>query len=229
MVVVPLMGVFLLGGCGREEAKPQTQPAPAVQASAPNDQPAAPLDRIAPPGPVKGDEPLPPNHPPLGANTPAAPGQSLSPETISRQAAAHPKAAGRKTLNVVVPEAVKGKWTAVNIAITGPDGKEREVRVPLGDRVAIDKTGSTLRVLTFLPSYTSDFQTVTSSSNEPVNPAIQVQLARRDEVLAEGWVFQNLPDFNSFSSDQVRVRLLSAEPAELRTEAGGKPGPVKVK
>ena len=60
-------------------------------------------------------------------------------------------------------------------------------------------------------AYTSDFQTVTSSSNEQINPAVQVQATLNGQVVAEGWVFQNLPEFNSFKSEQVKVRLISAE------------------
>ena len=32
--------------------------------------------------------------------------------------------------------------------------------------------------------------------------------------VAVGWLFQNLPEFNSFESNRVELRLLSAEGAE---------------
>ncbi|MHB8165976.1 MAG: hypothetical protein ACYDDT_04280 [Sulfuricella sp.] len=190
------------GGCGKEEAK-QAKTAP-----------AAPLTNSVMPAPVKGDEPLPPNHPPLGTVS------GYSPQTLDKGVAAvHPKLDGKKVLTVVVPESIKGHWKAVNLVITGPDGKEKAIRAALGDKngkIAISADEAQLRVMNFLPAYTSDFNTATSSSNEPTNPAVQVQLIKQGKVLAEGWVFQKLPDFNSFSSSLVKVKLVSAEPVKKK-------------
>jgi hypothetical protein len=44
-----------------------------------------------------------------------------------------------------------------------------------------------------------------------MNPAVQIEVIANGQVLAEGWVFQNLPDFNSFKSEQVQVRLVSGK------------------
>ncbi|MHB1619065.1 MAG: hypothetical protein ACYCTY_03655 [Sulfuricella sp.] len=197
LVVLPLALVLFAGGCGKEEAK-QAKTAP-----------AAPLTNPVMPAPVKGDEPLPPNHPPLGTLS------DNSPQTLDNGVAAiHPKLDGKKVLTVVVPDSIKGHWKAVNLVITGPDGKEKAVRAAVDGKIAIGADGAQLHVINFLPAYTSDFNTATSSSNEPTNPAVQVQLIKQGKVLAEGWVFQKLPDFNSFSSSLVKVKLVSAEPVK---------------
>ncbi|MCL4471528.1 MAG: hypothetical protein ACYC05_13150 [Sulfuricella sp.] len=208
LVVLPLALVLFAGGCGKEEAK-QAKTAPAAQTAENSGSPAAPPANKVLPAPVKGDEPLPPNHPPLGAVT------GNSSQTLDNgAAAAHPKLDGKKALAVVVPDSIKGHWKAVNLVITGPDGKEKAVRAAVGDKIDIGTEGAQMHVMNFLPAYTSDFNTATSSSNEPTNPAVQVQLIKQGKVLAEGWVFQKLPDFNSFSSGLVKVKLVSAEPAK---------------
>ncbi|MHB9100485.1 MAG: hypothetical protein ACYC2E_03050 [Sulfuricella sp.] len=211
LVVLPLALVLFAGGCGKEEAK-QAKTAPAAQTAEKSSTPAAPPGYPVSPAPVKGDEPLPPNHPPLGAVS------GNAPQTLDNGAAAvHPKLDGKKALAVVVPDSIKGRWKAVNLVITGPDGKEKAVRAAVDGKdgkIAIGADGAQLRVMNFLPAYTSDFNTATSSSNEPTNPAVQVQLIKQEKVLAEGWVFQKLPDFNSFSSSLVKVKLVSAEPVK---------------
>jgi len=208
LVVLPLALVLFTCGCGKEEAK-QAKTAPAAQTAEKSSTPAAPPTNPVMPAPVKGDEPLPPNHPPLGAVS------DNSPQTLDKGVAAvHPKLDGKKVLAVVVPDSIKGHWKAVNLVITGQDGKEKAVRAAIDGKIAIGTDGAQLRVMNFLPAYTSDFNTATSSSNEPTNPAVQVQLIKQGKVLAEGWVFQKLPDFNSFSSSLVKVKLVSGEPAK---------------
>jgi hypothetical protein len=77
--------------------------------------------------------------------------------------------------------------------------------------VDVANTGLSLSVTAFVPAFISDAGVVSSSSNNLDNPAVQLQLHDRTGKVTEGWVFQSLPDFNSFSSKQVSVRLLSAE------------------
>jgi hypothetical protein len=166
--------------------------------------------------PVKGNEALPPSHPPLPTAPPPHPTAGTDTQTDLNQqlAAQHPKPAGKKKLTVVVPDSVKGKWASATLAVT-TDGGEKELKLAIGDKVSLGKNLQ-LQLVHYLPAYTSDFQSVTSSSNEQVNPAVQVQAISNGQVLAEGWIFQNLPEFNSFNSEQVKVRLISAERAQKK-------------
>lgn len=164
--------------------------------------------------PVKGDEPLPPSHPPLPSAAPPHPTSDAgNPPDLNQQLASqHPKPEGKKKLAVAVPDSVKGKWASATIAVT-VDGAEKEIKLAIGNKVSLGKNLQ-LQLVHYLPAYTSDFQTVTSSSNEQINPAIQVQAISNGQVVSEGWIFQNLPEFNSFSSELVKVRLISAEPTK---------------
>ena len=44
---------------------------------------------------------------------------------------------------------------------------------------------------------------------------MKVRLLENQKDVAVGWLFQNLPEFNSFKSDKLEVRLLSAEAVEV--------------
>ncbi len=121
----------------------------------------------------------------------------------------HPKTAQTSTLRI--PPEVKAKWKSVELSITAAGGKEQRTRVTIGDKVTVANSDLSISVAAFVPAFVSDAGVVSSSSNNPDNPAVQLQLRDRKGKIAEGWVFQSLPEFNSFSSSKVSVRLLSAE------------------
>lgn len=208
-----LVCAVFINGCSKNQSNPPPTAAPttaasAAAASAPANPPNA---RNMSSVPVKGDEQLPPNHPAISSMNPphagaiaddkAGPGNQI--------ASQHPKPEGKKQLAVVIPDSVKGKWSAANIAVT-VNGTEKEIKATIGNKIALGNNLE-LRIVHYLPAYTSDFKTVTSTSDKQTNPAIMIQAIASGKVVAEGWVFQNLPDFNSFNSEQVKVHLISAE------------------
>ncbi len=130
-------------------------------------------------------------------------------DTTSDSGFVHPKTNLSSTLSI--PPEVKAKWKTVELAITPAGGKEQRAHVAIGGKVAIANTALSLSVDAFVPAFMSDAGVVSSSSNQLDNPAVELQLHDHKEKIAEGWVFQNLADYNSFSSSQVNVRLLSAE------------------
>lgn len=197
--------IVAIGGCKQSPPPTEETPPAAAQTS------TAPASDMISNVPVKGDEALPPSHPPLPSATPPHPtGEAGNQPDLNQQLAAqHPQSAGKKKPAVVVPDSVKGQWASATLAVTA-GGSEKELKLALGDKISLGKNLQ-LHLLHYLPAYTSDFQTVTSSSNEQINPAVQVQATSNGQVVAEGWVFQNLPEFNSFKSEQVKVRLISAQ------------------
>lgn len=205
--------IMAITGCNQTPppATEKTPPAAAQTSAAP-----APDNKMISNIPVKGDEALPPSHPPLPSATPPHPtgADGNRPDLNQQLASQHPKPAGKKKLAVVVPDSVKGQWASATLAVTA-EGAEKELKLAIGDKISLGKNLQ-LHLVHYLPAYTSDFQSVTSSSNEQVNPAVQVQAISNGQVVAEGWIFQNLPEFNSFSSEQVKVRLISAERAQKK-------------
>ena len=217
LIVSSLAVMFFLAGCERgaeQVAEPEKSPE------------ALPA--------VTGSEELPPGHPPLDEKpaAPAIPAGSTMPsnhpaiDDVSDQADAeasgqeedeyaHPELSGAE-IEIKVSDEVAAGWSAVLLSVSEL-GAARELRAPLGENIALEQTGMVLRADAFLPSYTSDFNTITSASNTLDNPAVMVWLTKGDEVVARGWVFQNLPEYNTFKSDSVDVQLLSAESIETGT------------
>lgn len=177
---------------------------------------SAPASSLISNVPVKGNEALPPSHPPLPPTASPHPTNDAENRSDLNQliAAEHPKATGTKKLAVVVPDSVKGQWASATLSVSS-GGSDKEIRLAIGDKVSLGNKLQ-LHLVHYLPAYTSDFQSVTSSSNEQINPAVQVQTISNGQVVAEGWVFQNLPEFNSFRSEQVQVRLISAERSQKK-------------
>lgn len=209
-----LFSIAGIGGC-RQNPPPATDNPPASgQANATT----AAVDKLISNVQVKGDEQLPPGHPPLPAEAPPHPtaqSDSSPPNFDQQLAAQHPKPEGMKKLAVTVPDSVKGKWELVTLAVTADGGAERQIKLAIGDMISLGENLQ-LRLVHYLPAYTSDLQAVTSSSSEPINPAVQIQAISNGQVRTEGWIFQNLPEFNSFKSKQVAVRLIAAVRADRK-------------
>ena len=120
----------------------------------------------------------------------------------------HAKSGVKTRLNI--PADVKAKWKSVELSVAGKDITVRKLQIAVGGETGINKSGLTVRVVAYVPAFQSDAGAVTSASNSPDNPAVLIQLADKGQVLSEGWVFQKLPDFNTYSSDKLQVQLLAA-------------------
>jgi len=229
LVLIPVLLLGLLSACDNAPQNSQETPAPASEgetAKAPS------------PGPVTGSEALPPGHPPFEGMTPAAPPPPM-PTDAAAMPAGHPPMPGvgqqpaaegeapahpvpsDKELAINLPESVMGKWSAVTFEVTAVDGSKDTLEVALGSETSVPGSNLMLRAEVFVPAYKSDFKTITSASNALDNPAAKVALIENQQVVAKGWVFQNLPEFNSFSSDKVSVRLLSAVEAGSPSDSQG--------
>jgi len=108
-----------------------------------------------------------------------------------------------------IPADVQAAWKSVELTLTGRDIATRKTRVAVGGALKLEH-GLVLRVVAYVPAFRSDSGTVTSASNNPDNPAVLVQLLDKDRLAGEGWIFQKLSDFNTFSSDRIKVRLIGA-------------------
>lgn len=170
-------------------------------------------DAIPKPGDLEGYAP------PLQAGTTGAVeitiasvvGSTAPPLSGKRPAAAdfkHAKSGVKTRLDI--PADVKAKWKTVELSVAGKDIGPRKLQIPVGGETGIDKSDLTVRVVAYVPAFQSDAGAVTSASNSPDNPAVLIQLVDKGQVLNEGWVFQKLPDFNTYSSDKLQVQLLAA-------------------
>jgi hypothetical protein len=139
----------------------------------------------------------------------AAPASGSRPVDAAHDADFKHAKSGVKT-RLDIPADVKAKWKTVELSVAGKDITVRKLRIAVGAEAGIDKSGLTVRVVAYVPAFQSDAGAVTSASNNPDNPAVLIQLADKGQVLSEGWVFQKLPDFNTYANDKLQVQLLAA-------------------
>lgn len=139
--------------------------------------------------------------PPVSGNRPA--------DAVHAAGSKHASAGVKTRLNI--PADVQAKWKTVELSVAGKDIAPHKLRIAIGGEMGVGKSGLTLRVVAYVPAFQSDAGVVTSASNKPDNPAALIQLVDKARVLNEGWVFQKLPDFNTFPNDRLNIQLLAAQ------------------
>lgn len=113
---------------------------------------------------------------------------------------------GEITINV--PDTVKGKWRAVTLVVEDKANKSsRDHAVSLGGELAIPDSKLVIKVGDFLPSFAMDGATITSSSNEQNNPAVQVSIKEDGKEIFKGWLFSKFPTIHPFQHDRFGIIL----------------------
>ena len=112
----------------------------------------------------KKKEPPPPPMPPQGA--PGQPGMPGAP---------HGEGAPPVEKKIVIPDAVKGAWKAVKVEVDFKEKKSKKpFTVPLNSEFKVPDSDLSLKVGNFLPHFTMTADQITSGSNNPENPAVQI-------------------------------------------------------
>jgi hypothetical protein len=110
---------------------------------------------------------------------------------------------------VVVPESVKGKWKAVEIAVADKVAqRQKEYRIDIGSEFKLPGSNLTLKVETFLPHFIMEGTTLTSASNEPNNPAAQLRITEGGKEIFKGWLFTLYPTTHAFQHPQYGFTLI---------------------
>ena len=109
----------------------------------------------------------------------------------------------RKQTEVSVPDNVKGKWKSVKLSIMDKESnKEGFVVIEVGKTVKVNGTNLVIKVENFLPHFIMDGTTLTSSTNSPKNPAVQVLITENGNEVFKGWLFTLYP--NTHASQHAR-------------------------
>ncbi len=109
---------------------------------------------------------------------------------------------------VVVPESVKGKWSAVKILLEDKTSKKtQELTVNLNSEYKIPNTNLRLVVGDFLPDFRMDAGTITSASNELNNPAVAVKVFEGDKEIFKGWLYMKFPTIHPFEHPKYGLTL----------------------
>ncbi|MBF0327665.1 MAG: DUF2155 domain-containing protein [Nitrospirae bacterium] len=160
------------------------------------------------PAPQQGaQQQLPGGHPPM----PGAPGgqqmQGGQPGMAQPGGAPMPKAG---TLKVVVPDSVKGKWSAVKLIVEDKASKKRqEYSVNLNSDFKVPNTNLNISVGDFMPDFRMA-DTITSASNQLNNPAVYVKVTENNAEIFKGWLYSKFPTIHPFEHPKFGISLKEA-------------------
>jgi hypothetical protein len=121
----------------------------------------------------------------------------------------------RPKFKVVVPPEVKEKWANVTITIDDKKAnKQTDYVVALGDELKIPDSNLTVKVGPFLPDFKMSGEVITSSSNEPNNPAVGIVVFDNGKKVFPpsgevGWLYSKFPTIHSFQHDRFSLVLKS--------------------
>jgi len=127
------------------------------------------------------------------------------------QTAAPVAKAPQPSARIVVPDFVQGQWQAVRITVFDKGAQKGETYlVNLGADTQITGSSVHFRVDNYLPAFVVDNKTMTSLSNEPTNPAVQITIFEGDRQIYQSWLFQNFPEAHSFQHPRFNFTLVEA-------------------
>lgn len=120
----------------------------------------------------------------------------------------------KREATIIVPDAVKGKWRAVKIAVTDKSlPKEHIYTIPIGSTIAIPGTTMTIEVEAFLPAFIMEGSIRTSLSNQPTNPGAKVRISDAGTVIYKGWLFSRYPTTHAFMHPRYGFALIDFVPS----------------
>jgi hypothetical protein len=112
------------------------------------------------------------------------------------------------SLVFVLPAFVTASWKAVVLEVEDKgDGSKRDFTVAIGDSVSLD--GIDVKVVYFLPHFAMDAGQMTSSSNDPVNPAAGIKIQENHQTIFANAIFSRFPEMHPFQHDRWAIRLKS--------------------
>ncbi len=130
--------------------------------------------------------------------------EKATPESQQRSLESHEK----QKVEIVIPDKVKNHWRAVKLSVYDKESKKTEtVEVKLGDEYKIQDSDIKIKVADFLPDFRMDALTITSLSNKPDNPAVNVSIYQKEKEIFSGWLFANYKTVHSFQHKKFSVVL----------------------
>ena len=110
---------------------------------------------------------------------------------------------------VVVPKGVREKWTSVKLAVQDKaTGSSKEYTIAVGSELALPNTRTTVSVLAFLPDFRMGEKDITSASDKPNNPAVQVAVREQGRELWKGWLYSMHPGVHPFQHEKIALALV---------------------
>ncbi|MBI3611557.1 MAG: DUF2155 domain-containing protein [Nitrospirae bacterium] len=140
-------------------------------------------------------------------------------ETAPPQPKASPRVAPQQTLPTdvppisgaaptVIPESLKGKWTAVKLLVEDKKSNQsKEYLVNLGGELTIPSSSLVVQAEEFLPDLKIEGMKFTTASGELKNPAVHVRILDNGKEVFNGWLFQLFPAVHPFQHERYAITL----------------------
>jgi hypothetical protein len=118
-----------------------------------------------------------------------------------------------KEKKVVVPPEVSLRWAAVKLAVIDKTrGTENIYVIPIGSPVTIPSSKLTISVEAFLPAFIMEGTTITTSSNELINPGAKVRISENGTPVFQGWLFSKFPNTHAVTHPKYGFSLIGVVP-----------------
>jgi hypothetical protein len=115
--------------------------------------------------------------------------------------------------SVVVPPEVAKRWKAVKIAVIDKTrGTENIYTIPVGTSFSVPSSTLSILVEAMLPSFSMEGTTITSSSNELLNPGVKVKISDNGSSVFQGWIFLKFPNTHAVSHPKYGFTLIGVVP-----------------
>ena len=120
---------------------------------------------------------------------------------------------------IVVPDSIKGKWSAVKLVVQDKVTKEsKEYTVNLNSDLKIPNSNLKIHVGEFFPDFKMSGINLTSASNEPKNPAVAVRVLEGEKQIFPaqgkkwGWLFSKMPSVHPLNHPKYVIILKEGIP-----------------
>ncbi len=137
---------------------------------------------------------LPPGHPSMEGGMPPA-GMPADMPKIDRK--------------VIVPKEVAAKWKAVKLTVEDKASKStKEYTVAVGSELTVPNTKITIKVLAFMPDFRMGEKDITSASDKPNNPAVQISVREPGTEAWTGWLYSMHPGIHPLQHEKIAITLM---------------------
>jgi len=120
----------------------------------------------------------------------------------------HGPMVSKEQRKIEVPADVKKSWGKVKLVFMDKAAKKStEYVVDLGSELSIPGTDLKVAVSEFLPDFKIIGTTITSGSNEPVNPGVHIEVFEKGKSIFKGWLYSKFPDMHPFEHNKYGLNL----------------------
>lgn len=193
LIVACLVLSLSITACKKKEEQPVPQtPGPMMPGQMPSQMPGQ-----MPPGQLPSGQMPPAQMPPMGQQQGMQPGMMKMGKT-----------------EVVVPNSVKGKWSAAKLIVEDKATRTKhEYTVKLNSDFKIPDTDLRIHAGEFLPDFRMEGLRLTSGSNEARNPALAIRVFEKGKQIFPapgrqwGWLFGKVPSIHPFEHQRYAITL----------------------